>query len=200
VLFDFPHPDDEMIWAGTIAKMKQAGWSVNLLTLTQGLNAQNKAMRKSEWPAAGEISGYDNMVIHDFLNNSWEAILGDSIRFGNENQGTLKAVIKLYIQAVNPNIIVTYDDIIGGYRHPEHQITAKIVYALLNENQVEPPFNNLQLLQLTLSPDLEHFLLHSLDTYQQAKSKSQASSLLLPVTIFVDIVSAWPIKTKAGNC
>ncbi len=200
MLFIFPHPDDEIICAGTIAKMKQAGWSVNLLTLTQGLNAQDKSLRKAEWEAAGKVLGYDNMQIHDFLNNSWEAILGDSIRFWNTAQDTLKAVIEQHIRFIHPDIVITYDDIIGGYGHPEHQISARLVHDLFVENQSIPPFDDLQLFQFTLTPDLEHFILSSVETYKNAKDLTNTSTLLPPATTYVNIEGTWPSKTLAGNC
>lgn len=31
-----PYPDDEIVCAGAITQLKKKGWTVNLLTLTQG--------------------------------------------------------------------------------------------------------------------------------------------------------------------
>lgn len=199
-LLIFPHPDDEIICAGTITKMQQAGWSVNLLTLTQGSTNQDKLIRKAEWQASGKVLGYANMQIHDFLNNSWDAILGDSVRFWNESRDTLKSVIYNHIQKINPHIIITYDDIIGGYGHPEHKITAELVHELFSENLQTFPFDVMQLFQFTLTPDLERFNLSEVATYQKALSSAKSATLLPIATTFVNIEPSWPTKAAAARC
>lgn len=199
-LFIFPHPDDEIICAGTIATMKAAGWSVNLLTLTKGLNSQDKAIRVAEWHDAGDVLGYDHLAIHDFLNNSWDAVMGDSIRFWNQAQDTLKEIINTYIKFINPTVVVTYDDIIGGYGHPEHQITAALVHELYLNNPNTAPYNKLQLLQFTLPEPMEHFILGNLPSYNKAQAQLKPTKLLPKTTLFVDILDQWPTKSAAGNC
>lgn len=51
-MFIFPHPDDEITCAGTIAKMKTNNWEVYLLTLTKGSDDQDKMVRTNEWNRA----------------------------------------------------------------------------------------------------------------------------------------------------
>lgn len=63
-LFIFPHPDDEIVCAGTITQLKKNGWTVNLLTLTQG-QPEEKATRGNEWSKAMKELAIDNYEILD---------------------------------------------------------------------------------------------------------------------------------------
>src|SRR5438045_4844773 len=58
-LFVFPHPDDEIVCAGTIDQLKKNGWKISILTLTRGAK-EEKETRLREWNNSCDILAFDN--------------------------------------------------------------------------------------------------------------------------------------------
>ncbi len=199
VLLIFPHPDDEIICAGTVAKMMSMGWEVSLLTLTQGESTQDKKIRKAEWMCTHTVLLYKYMYIHDFYNNPWDSVLTNQLQFWDDHQDTILSVIRKTIDSVKPDILITYDDEIGGYGHQEHEITAQLVHDLFKSEKQNPNFSPLFLYQFTLPDAYEHFLLSKVESYQPAMDREHSGGLPEP-TIAVDITELWPIKAAAANC
>lgn len=197
-LFVFPHPDDEITCAGTIAALKANGWQVSLLTLTKGLDEQNKRLRENEWYCAAAIMQYDTAILFDFYNNKWSDILANKIIFWNEHRNEIKNTIYKAIQQIQPDIIFTYDTEIGGYGHPEHKITAELVAEIFNEDSIGM-LKVSSLMQMTLPDALETFLVSAVETYPLALERYQTSGLPNP-TIAVAITNYWPTKRKAASC
>lgn len=199
VLLIFPHPDDEIICAGTVAKMISMGWEVNLLTLTQGQSNQDKAIRKSEWMCTHSILPYTHMLLHDFYNNPWDSLLNNKIQFWDDHQDTILMVITKTIDSIKPDILITYDDEIGGYGHQEHEITAQIVHDLFNREQQNLAFSPKALYQFTLPDAYEQFLLSKTEAYLPALERQHSTGLPEP-TLAVDITGYWSDKAAAADC
>ena len=106
-LFVFPHPDDEITCAGTIAQLKEKGWRVNLLTLTKG--QPDVEGLTDELKNAGTVLGLDDHEILDLPNNSWDTVLDNTIDFWNENTDSIENIIYKSILKHKPSLLFTYD-------------------------------------------------------------------------------------------
>lgn len=125
-LYVFPHPDDESFGPGpAIARQTREGHSVHVLTLTKGgatkmrheLNLSVEemgAIRAKEVACAVETLGAESTVL-DFPDGE---LTGADPR-------DLERVIERKIQAVKPDVVVTYA-CHGNSLHPDH-ITAHAV-------------------------------------------------------------------------
>lgn len=198
-MFIFPHPDDEITCAGTIAKMKANNWEVYLLTLTKGSDEQDKTVRTNEWNAAAKSLSYDKTLLCDFYNNSWNDIMQQNVRFWPENLDTISSLIFKTVMDWQPDILITYDDAIGGYGHPEHLLSAKIVKELFTTNIGTPDFSPKYLFQMTLPQALENFIVADLPSYKMAIGQYGVDGLPDP-DLAVEITEFWPAKRNAASC
>ncbi len=197
-LFIFPHPDDEIVCAGTIAQLKQSGWQVDLLTLTRG-QPEEKSIRSEEWRRAVRSLHVDNSELLDFTNNSWDSVLANKISFWYDHRDTLEHVILRTIQKYRPSLLFTYDTALGGYEHPEHRMTAKYSTNIFQHHQNDSLFSIEKILQITLTDEMEKLALGNSATYKNAIEVNGNSSLPAP-TIAFDIVNNWPDKRRAALC
>jgi N-acetylglucosamine malate deacetylase 2 len=197
-LFVFPHPDDEITCAGTMAALKENGWQVSLLTLTKGLDEQNKQLREKEWLCAAAVMQYDTALLFDFYNNTWSDILANNLVYWNEHRNDVKNVIYEAMLQIQPDIVFTYDTEIGGYGHPEHKITAELVAEIFNEDSTGV-LKVTSLMQMTLPDALETFLVGSVESYPLALERYHTKGLPNP-SVAVAITNYWPTKHKAASC
>lgn len=199
VMFIFPHPDDEITCAGTIAKMKANNWEVYLLTLTKGSDEQDKTIRSNEWNAAAKSLGYDKTLLTDFYNNSWEDIMHKKVLFWPESHDSISSLIYNTILDWQPDVLITYDDAIGGYGHPEHFLSAQIVRELFTTHSGTTGFSPQHLYQITLPLALENFIVADLPAYKMAIEQYGVEGLPEP-DLAVDITPYWPAKRNAAAC
>lgn len=195
-LFIFPHPDDEIVCAGTIATLKQQGWKVNLLTLTQG-KPEEKEIRKAEWQNAVKALAIDGSQLLDLPNNSWEDIQANKLHFWDQQMDSVRNIIYNAIKQYSPSLLFTYDEVMGGYGHPEHRLTASATHKVFEQHKDDSSFAPIAIMQITLSDQLEKALLGSLDSYKKAVAGS-GKDLPAPDIAF-DITSVWPVKGKAAS-
>jgi LmbE family N-acetylglucosaminyl deacetylase len=198
-MFIFPHPDDEITCAGTIAKMKANNWEVYLLTLTKGSDDQDKMVRTNEWNAAAKNLGYDKTLLYDFYNNNWEDIMQQNVQFWPENLDSISSLIYNTVLDWQPDMLITYDDAIGGYGHPEHLLSAKIVRDLFTTHAGTADFSPKYLYQMTLPQALEDFIVADLPSYKLAIELYGVNGLPEP-DLAVEITNFWPAKRNAAAC
>ena len=194
-LLIFPHPDDEVVCGGTIAILNQNGWEVDLLTLTQG-NAGEKEARKKEWQNAINALSIDHSTLLDLPNNTWMDIVNDKIIFWNENMDSIRHIIEAAIRQYQPSLLFTYDEMLGGYGHPEHRLTAVAVREVFEKNKQDSSFAPSAIFQSTLPEKLETTMLSSLDSYK--KAVHIAGKNLPDPSIAFDIIKTWPVKRQAA--
>lgn len=195
-LFVFPHPDDEIICGGTIHQLKNNGWKIYLLTLTQG-NNDEKEIRRAEWNAAGDIFGFDAKEIYDLPNNSWESVLNNTIDFWYTETDSLEHIIFRAVEKYRPSVVFTYDTSFGGYGHPEHRMSAIAVAQVFEKHKSETSFSVEAVLQNTLPEKLEQKMLGGSEPYLNAQRYTGNTTLPDPTVCF-DITSDWAIKRKAA--
>jgi N-acetylglucosamine malate deacetylase 2 len=194
-LFIFPHPDDEVVCAGTIAQLKKQGWEVNLLTLTQG-NTGEEAVRSKEWEEAVKRLGIDHHTLLQLPNNPWENITKGQLVFWDQQTDSIKNIIYRDIKKYSPTLLFTYDDVLGGYGHPEHRLTAAITKDIFLGHREDSSFSVQAIFQITLAEKLETMILGRLPSYKDA-IKTAGKGLPDP-TIAFDITADWPEKRNAA--
>ncbi len=195
-LFIFPHPDDEIVCAGTISQLKKNNWIVNLLTLTQG-QPNEKTTRKNEWSEAVKALAIDNYEILDLPNNSWDNIIKNNITFWYDNTDSLEKIIHQSIQKYSPAVLFTYDTALGGYGHPEHRISALAATNVFQKHKQDTSFTVQRIFQISLPEKQEQLMLKSSESYQNAKKITGNSSLPEPTVAF-NIFEFWHIKRNAA--
>ncbi len=119
VLAIFPHADDETIAGGLIAFLSSQSASVHLLTL-----CRHDETRTKELNCSAETLGISKVEIAGLINNSWDDIMKDDVKFWYDETDSIQKIIKRKTETFRPHIIITYDSEIGGYGHPEHLISA----------------------------------------------------------------------------
>jgi N-acetylglucosamine malate deacetylase 2 len=192
----FPHPDDEVVVAGTIDFLKRSGWRVNLLMLTKG-NSAEKEVRMEELQRASAIMGFENVEITDLPNNSWDAVLSNEIVFWYDNIDSIENIIYRSIMQHRPSLIITYDTVFGAYGHPEHRISALSAYNVAMKHKGDSLFPVECLLQSTLTEKMEQKMIVGSEAYENAKVITGYTTLPEP-TVSFDITESWPVKAEAA--
>jgi LmbE family N-acetylglucosaminyl deacetylase len=103
------HPDDiEIAAGGTLAKMRDAGYQIAALVLTQGEKGGDADNRQNEARSGAEFLGVDNIEVLDCTDTR---LMTDAVDVTN--------AIEAMIEKSNPNIIFTHSnhDI-----HQDHQL------------------------------------------------------------------------------
>ncbi len=156
VMFIFPHPDDEITCAGTLKLLDSLGIKTILITLTQGEAGATNGLvdesdpvqkkvnlgqlRREELLAVGEVLGIDHLEVFDFPDSGIQETSAD----------LLKQLIQAKIDYYQPSIVVTYDDKIGFYGHPDHRLVAGYIKDIFLENRDRAGFPVKKLYQVTL--------------------------------------------------
>ncbi len=194
VLIIFPHADDETVAGGLIALFKERGASLHLLTLCEHTDTRVKELNCS-----AKRLGIEKVEIAGFINNSWEDIMQNNITFWYDHQDSIKNVIRNKINSFKPDFIITYDSEIGGYGHPEHRISAELTELFFNENKNKADFSLEKIFQITLTDELERFLVSKSPGYELSKKLTGSEGLPNP-DISVNIEKYWHIKDEAARC
>lgn len=149
VLCVFAHPDDEILLAGTLHLMAQQGRRVVGLYLTRGEagptgdlvpRQQLGAARSQELEQAGQVLGYHALQILDF---------GDGQLPQTDSAQMVQAIAQAIAQH-RPQVLLTYDDRVGLYGHPDHVAAARYTKQVFLQGQARPDFPVKRLFQATL--------------------------------------------------
>lgn len=186
VMFIFPHPDDEITCAGTIKMLNSKGCKTILITLTRGeagdsngmVDASNPSqkkihlgeLRQKELEAVGKLLLIDHLEILDFPDGGIKDISADVI----------KQVIREKITHYQPTILVTYDDRIGLYGHPDHRLVASYVKEIFWQLFDQPGLVVKKLYQVTLPKPMIATALKISATFRQSYSSLTEEGLPTP--------------------
>ncbi|ACK72170.1 LmbE family protein [Gloeothece citriformis PCC 7424] len=156
VMFIFPHPDDEITCAGTIKMLTSQGYETILLTLTCGEAGPTNGLvdesdpiqkkvklgqlRRQELQEVAQVLGINHLEILDFPDSGIKDI----------DPELLKTTLKEKISHYQPSVIVTYDDRIGFYGHPDHVLVARYLTEIFRQERDNPNFPVKKLYQVTL--------------------------------------------------
>lgn len=193
-MFVFPHPDDEITSAGLIKLLGQQGVETTLITLTRGEAGDSNGLiddtdpvqkklklgqlRTQELEAVRQRLGIEHLEIFDFPDGGLTSIEPDR----------LKSLIQARIERYQPTVLVTYDEVVGLYGHPDHRITAAYVKEIFLQYYGQPNFPVQQLLQVTLPKPMIQTALRISDTFHQTEGISITD---LPVPTFAVQMSAF---------
>lgn len=194
VLAIFPHADDETIAGGLILYLKLKGAAIHLLTL-----CEHNEIRMNELNCSAEKLGIKKVEVAGFVNNSWDDVMSNNIKFWYDSKDSIKQAIMRKIQQFSPHILITYDSEIGGYGHPEHLVSAELTEDIFLENSKNPGFAPEYLLQITLTDELENFLVANSPAYEPTKKMTGSKGLPAP-DFALDIRQFWPAKIQAALC
>ena len=198
VLLVFCHADDEIAVAGLVAFLKEREANIHLLTLGHHPLQDDVETRMKELNCAVNELGIEEYEVSGLITNTWEETLQNEVNWYNI-EDSIKSIIDRKIQDYRPDILITWDNEIGGYGHPEHRISAQLTEDLFKENQNNPNFSVTKLLQFTLPDKLEKFLVSENDGYKLAKELTGYDGLPEP-DFSLDITKYWEIKNNVAQC
>ena len=125
------HPDDEITSAGTLSALARSGADLTLVYLTAGEAARDTGysreelakVRREEAKAAGALLGASHVEVLDLPDGG----------LATTDPAAAKAAIAGQIQRFQPGVIVSFDEQIGFYGHPDHVQTGRWVREVVNE-------------------------------------------------------------------
>jgi len=129
----FAHPDDEVMVAGTLSKLKKQGTAVHLLYLTHGEDGPTSGI--VEQSKLGELRAVELQQVKAVLQADTLDILDFPDRYLNTiAEETLAAAICDKIARYRPDTIICFDETIGLYGNSDHAYSGKVVHKILSEN------------------------------------------------------------------
>ena len=131
VLAVWAHPDDEITSAGTLAGLARDGAMVSLLYLTAGEAARDTGhsreelarIRRAEAAEAGRRLGAVEVEVLDFPDGGLAGLDPDLAR----------AAIRARIERFQPSVVLSFDERVGYYGHPDHVMTGRWVREVVAE-------------------------------------------------------------------
>ncbi len=125
------HPDDEITSAGTLSALTAAGADLTLVYLTAGEAARDTGysrdelakVRREEAKTAGALLGAHHVEVLDFPDSGLAAT----------DPAAAKAAIAGLIERFQPGVIVSFDEQVGFYGHPDHVQTGRWVREVVDE-------------------------------------------------------------------
>ena len=136
VLFVFAHPDDEILVAGTLAKLNSKDIETGIVYLTRGeagptgglVSKENLGEeRTKEVNSIKVILGIDYLKLFDFPDSAIPSVNPDLIK-----ESLLKSLIEF-----NPTIVVGFDETVGAYGHEDHRLAGLYLHQLLDSTNIK---------------------------------------------------------------
>ena len=188
------HPDDEITAAGTLAMAGLFGHAnVTLVYLTAGEGARDSGLsreelarvRRAEAQAAGSVLGARHTEVLDFpdggLDDGWR---GRAI-------GEIGALIDRH----RPTCLISFDETIGYYGHPDHVCVGRWVRDIFEARRGDPEFAPRRLYQATLPANLIALARRHVSAFRDRYPEDPAQGLPGP-TVAVRIGRAAGVKRR----
>lgn len=182
------HPDDEITCAGTFARMaSEEGARLVLVYLTRGEGARVEGRtredvareRTLEARAAGDVLGAEEVVLLDYPDGGLPA----------SDAGAVKGAIRGLIGRVRPSVVVTFDDRVGYYGHPDHVQVGKWLREVVEAGAAEPDFPLRRLYQATLPQPMIAIAMKMVEAFKRRYPTDPGRGLPAP-TVAVRITPA----------
>ena len=128
----FAHPDDEVMVAGTLSRLKAFGTEIHVLYATKGEDGPTGGLvdqadlgteRMKELNEVSKIIGYDTMEVLDYPDRYLPTIPDAEFR---------KIVID-HIQKFEPDTVICFDGSIGLYGNADHAYTGRNVIEVFRD-------------------------------------------------------------------
>ena len=136
VLFVFAHPDDEILVAGTLAKLNSKNINTGIVYLTRGEAGPTGGFvpkenlgeeRTKEVNSIKSILGVDYLKVLDFPDSGIPSVNPDRIK-----QSLLEN-----INEFKPTIVVGFDETVGAYGHEDHRLAGLYLHQLLDKANIQ---------------------------------------------------------------
>ncbi|MDO8911585.1 MAG: PIG-L family deacetylase [Phenylobacterium sp.] len=132
VLAIWAHPDDEITSAGTLAAMARDGAQVILIYLTRGEAARDTGygredlarVRGLEAQAAGATLRAHAVEVFEWPDGGLSATDGEAV----------KGVLRKRIAQWKPSVLISFDERVGYYGHPDHVAAGRWARELAQED------------------------------------------------------------------
>ncbi|MDO8380686.1 PIG-L deacetylase family protein [Phenylobacterium sp.] len=126
------HPDDEITSAGTLANLAREGATVVLVYVTRGEAARDTGysredlaeVRRKEAQAAGATLGAHAVEVLEWPDGGLATADGEAI----------KAVLRERIDHWRPSLLISFDERVGYYGHPDHIAVGRWARELARED------------------------------------------------------------------
>lgn len=179
VLAVWAHPDDEITSAGTLARLaKEEGARVVLVYMTRGEAAkglgytadQLATLRPPEAQAAGKALGAARVVVLDYPDGGLTGV----------DASAAKAEIRKIVDEEKPSVVISFDEKVGFYGHPDHAQTGRWVRAVVDDGATQPGFSVRRLYQATLPTSMIELALKLVDAFRTQYPTDPAKGLPAP--------------------
>ncbi len=187
VLAVWAHPDDEITSAGTLARLaKEEGARLVLVYMSRGeaakglgyTAAQLAMLRPPEAQAAGRALGAARVVVLDYPDGGLPGV----------NAALAQAAIRRIIDEERPSVIVSFDERVGFYGHPDHAQVGRWVRAVVDKGLTEHNFPVRRLYQATLPSSMVEIALKLVDAFRTRYPREPGKGLPAP-DLAIDIPS-----------
>lgn len=192
VLIVLAHPDDEVMMAGTISKMKAAQNKIHMLYLTHGEDGPTGGLvekselgqeRMKELQQVRQVLSVDSLTVLDFPDRYLSSVSKEQIyeAIGEE------------ILRYQPDYVFTFDASLGLYGHEDHRYCGECTIEMALTKQ----YNIKSVFIMTLSPIMIRLALKMSQTF---KTRYETSKGLPPPTTRVNIARFGKQKHQVILC
>lgn len=201
VLFVLAHADDEISYAGTIARLKQMGATIKLITLVKADKEEDKQTRATELLCAVNKLKIDSFKHFDFYHNLWDDLVKNDVKFWNEHLPEIQSTVETEISNFQPYAVFVFDTVMGSYGHAEHSLLAKATVHAVQKLATAGASSVKKIYFSTLPKAMEEFLFSPVATYAPALERSKANGQQKPMpNIAYDIKDVCLQKKEAALC
>ena len=162
VLYIVAHPDDEVMIAGTVAKLVNSGVEVHALYLTHGEDGPTGGLTAKE--NLGTFRMRELESVSKILKLASLEVLDFPDRYLDESDtDELRHAVNRAVEKTSPQIIISFDNLIGLYGSNDHITAGRIAReaAFSNDNGVE------QFWQMTLSDQMKELAMKISKTFRE---------------------------------
>jgi len=185
------HDDDACGMAGLVSTLSRAGWELTFVTFYNdgdGRHAPENSIRKEELRQYAEKFGIQNVMHEQFAmrKGNPDTITAAYMPVATElvphyfKTDSLRALIEEYIDAIQPSLIISLDDEMGGYGHPEHVLVAKTISDICIDMSVSSPDFPVKYFYQNVHSRKQSEHLHTLPVYVEAKKIYKIDGMPIP--------------------
>lgn len=179
------HDDDAYSFAGTILGLVAQGWDISQVSFGRADEEKNQLFY-----SLAKTEGLSNVYLlklpyrKDTSRNAWLPFPVE--RFPDVfNVDTIYHALAALIDSLQPSVIFSLDDSIGGYGHPDHVFISKQVIAYCNHNKTHPGFSVQKVYQAVFPPSMAEKILvrnstSDINLYKMGQQQYHCSGMPLP--------------------
>ncbi len=197
------HDDDAISAAGTLSLLAKQGWEITHVCFYSSYGKDSPALRKQEMEGAAKIQGL-HKVVPLFWNLRVAPPVGESgympvayAKFDSVfHVAALDSMLTQLVLDVQPTLVFTLDDVIGGYGHPEHVLVSQSARRVSARCNATGKTNVQAIYQAVFSPTQAEAVNKHLPVYIAAKKIYKCAGMPAP-TVQVNIQSVAQTKQQA---